>query len=97
MPHEPIHYLPVVEQRYARIIEELRNHPARSQWSEADRAKLALGISALANSTDEVEPNDTTIAMAVDLLREVASWLPAAVGFSPHGLISLLQSYVEHS
>ena len=31
--HEPIHYVPVIEQRYAQIIQDLEQHPARNQWS----------------------------------------------------------------
>ena len=33
--------------------------------------------------------------MAVDRLREVADWLPGAVGFSPSDLVALLESYRE--
>ena len=33
--------------------------------------------------------------MAVDRLREVADWLPGAVGFSPPDLVALLESYRE--
>ena len=29
MSNEPIHYVPVVEQRYAEIIQNLEQHPAR--------------------------------------------------------------------
>ena len=95
MTHEPIHYVPVVEQSYAEIIENLEQHPARNQWSRADRQRLALQLGSLASSTHNLGPGDTTIPMAVELVRDVSRWLPDAAGFSPSGLIDLLKSYVQ--
>ena len=95
MKHEPIHYVPVSEQRYAEILENLDQHPARNQWSRDDRVRLAANIEALANSANEAGPGTKTIPLAVDLLREVSDWLPAAVGFSPRDLKDLLMSYVQ--
>ena len=95
MTHEPIHYVPVVEQRYAEILQDLEQHPARNQWSRSDRVILATNLHALVNSTYEDGPGSTLIPMAVDHVRDVAAWLPGAVGFSPADLIELLESYVQ--
>ena len=95
MTHEPIHYVPVVEQRYAEILQGLEQHPARNQWSRADRATLSTNLYALVNSTHQAGLGDTMIPMAVDRVRDVATWLPGAVGFSPADLIELLESYVQ--
>ena len=95
MSHLPIHYVPVVEQRYAEIIQDLEQHPARNQWSRADRYALARNITELTNSTTNLGPGETTIPMAVDRLRDVVQWLPHAAGFSPSDLIELIKSYVQ--
>ena len=44
MNHEPIHYVPVIEQRFAEIIQNLEQHPARNQWSRADRYRLSSNL-----------------------------------------------------
>ena len=95
MTHEPIHYVPVVEQRYAEIIQNLEQHPARNQWSRSDRAALSIKFRALVNSVNQGGPGATLIPMAIDRVRDVADWLPGAVGFSPSDLIELLKSYVQ--
>ena len=95
MDREPIHYLPLSEQRYARIIQILEQHPARNLWSRADRMNLGSDIMALANSANEGGPGTDQITMAANQLLEVADWLPGAVGFSPPDLIDLLRSYVQ--
>ena len=95
MTNEPIHYVPVVEQRYAEIIENLEQHPARNQWSRKDRERLSSDLWTLAISGPQSGPGDTLIPMAVDRVREVAHWLPGAVGFSPSDLVDLLKSYVQ--
>ena len=94
MTHEPIHYVPVVEQRYAEIIQDLEQHPARNQWSRADRGALADAILLLASSSGGGE-GDSFIPMAVDRLREVVNWLPGAGWLLPSDLIALLESYVQ--
>ena len=91
--HEPIHYVPVVEQRYAEIIQNLEQHPARNQWSRADRSNLSRNIFALAY--DQGGPGDRMIPMAVDRLHDVALWLPDAGWLLPSDLIALLESYVQ--
>lgn len=93
--HEPIHYVPVVEQRYAEIIQNLKQHPARNQWSRLDRQRLGSSLTSLAHSGESSGPNDTLIPMAVDHINDVADWLPGAVGFSPSYLITQLESYVQ--
>ena len=93
MTNEPIHYVPVVEQRYAEIIQDLQQHPARNQWSGADRSRLSGHITSLA--TDPGGSGSTMIPMAVDRLIDVAGWLLDASGFSPPDLIDLLKSYVQ--
>ena len=95
MTHEPIHYVPVNEQWYARILEELEGHPYANQWSRYDRVRLAGKLNALAGSGASSGPNDTLIPMAVDRIREVADWLPSAVGFAPVRMVDLLKSYVQ--
>ena len=40
-------------------------------------------------------PDSTLIPIAVDRIRDVADWLPGAVGFSPLDLKDLLMSYVQ--
>lgn len=95
MTHEPIHYVPVSEQRYAEIIENLDQHPGRNQWSRQDRQALANAIDRLAISDQQEVAGDTMIPMAVDLVSEVADWLPTAVGFYPRDLTRLLMSYVQ--
>ena len=95
MTHEPIHYVPVVEQRYAEIIENLEQHPARNQWSLEDRRRLSVSLTTLANSSYQAGPGETLIPMAIDRVREVAAWVTGAVGFSPTVLIDLLKSYVQ--
>ena len=94
MKLEPVHYVPVSEQRYARIIQILKQHPYRNQWGRDERQRLASDIEALAQSFD-FDPGTQAIPMAVDRLREVADWLPGAVGFSPSDLEALLESYRE--
>ena len=93
--NRPIHYVPVVEQRYAEIIQNLEQHPARNQWSRADRTRLANALSKLDPKLCPIGPGDTVIPMAVDLVRDVAAWLHSAAGFSPADLIDLLKSYVQ--
>ena len=95
MTHEPIHYVPVSEQYYARLIEELDGHPYSNQWSRADRCHFASDLNMLAESGDEAGPDSTLIPIAVDRIRDVADWLPGAVGFSPLDLKDLLMSYVQ--
>ena len=95
MTHEPIHYVPVSEQYYARLIEELDGHPFANQWSRADRHHFAADLYKLAESGDEAGPNTTMIPMAVDRVRDVADWLPGAIGFMPFYLVRLLNSYVQ--
>ena len=95
MTHKPIHYVPVVEQRYAEILEELEGHPYANQWSRNDRVSLASKLDALAYSVGQAGPTDTLIPMAVDRIHEVADWLPSAVGFAPVRMVDLLQSYVQ--
>ena len=90
-----IHYVPVSEQRYAEIVQYLKQHPARNQWSHADRLSLAAKLTALVESEHNLGPRDQTIPMAVDLLREVVGWLPGGVGFNPHELRELIESYVQ--
>ena len=93
--HEPIHYVPVVEQRYAEIVQNLEQHPARNQWSRLDRERLGSSLTFLMHSGESSGPNDTLIPMAIDLVHEVADWIPGAVGFFPYDLIALLGSYVQ--
>ena len=95
MAHTALHYVPVVEQRYAQILEDLRQHPGRNQWSREDRQTLSINLHALANSGDQAGPTDTLIPMAVDRVRDVAGWVTDAVGFSPSQLITLLGSFVQ--
>ena len=95
MTHEPIHYVPVVEQRYAEIIQNLEQHPARNQWSRYDRIHLARALNKLDPRSVPIVAGDTLIPMAVDRLSDVAYWLPSAAGFSPSDLIELLKSYVQ--
>ena len=96
MTHEPIHYVPVVEQRYAEIIENLKGHPYRNQWSRVDRVRLSANLRVLAvRGLQPPVPGDRMIPMAVDLLQDLANWLPDAAGFSPAILIELLESYVQ--
>ena len=85
MTHEPIHYVPVIEQRYAQIIQELEQHPARNQWSRKDRRQLSANLKVLASSGVQAVPGDTVIAMAVDLLRDVAGWIVDAPGLLTGG------------
>ena len=95
MDHEAIHYVPVVEQRYAEIIQDLEEHPARNQWSRGDRKRLSAKLIHLATSGPEAGPGATLIPMAVDRVRDVAGWIQDAPGFSPAGLVDLLKSYVQ--
>ena len=95
MTHKPIHYVPVIEQRYAEIIQDLDQHPARNQWSRADRERLSGNLKALTISGPESGPGETLIPMAVDRVLDVANWIPEAAGFSPSDLIDLLKSYVQ--
>ena len=95
MTHEPIHYVPVSEQRYAEILQDLEQHPARNQWSRTDRHLLAGHISALVESAHNLGPGDVPIPMAVDRLLDVTLWLPAASWLLPSDLVALLESYVQ--
>ena len=94
MNREPVHYVPVSVKRFASIIRILEQHPYRNQWGRDERQRLASAIEALAQSFD-FDPGTEAIPMAVDRLREVAGWLPGAVGFSPPELVALLESYRE--
>ena len=95
MTHEPIHYVPVSEQRYAEIIQDLEQHPARNQWSSADRYTLARHISELVYSAHNLGPGDIPIPMAVDRLLDVTQWLPGASWLLPSDFIALLESYIQ--
>ena len=74
--HEPIHYVPVIEQRYAQIIQDLEQHPARNQWSRRDRQRLSSQLLELTISGPGSGPGDTLIPMAVDRVKEVGYWIP---------------------
>ena len=95
MTHNPMHYVPVVEQRFAEIIEDLRQHPGRNQWSQEDRKTLSVNLYALADSANQAGPTDTLISIAVDRVRDVALWVIDAAGFSPSELITLLRTFVQ--
>ena len=94
MRPEPINYVPVSVKRFACIIRILEQYKYRNQWGRDERQRLASDIEALAQSFD-FDPGTEAIPMAVDRLREVADWLPGAVGFSPPDLVALLESYRE--
>ena len=97
MTHESIHYVPVVEQRYAEIIQNLEQHPAKNQWSQGDRKRLSSNLIVLIASGAQSGPGDTLIPMAVDKLRDTAAWIKEAdvQGFSPASVIGMLKSYVQ--
>ena len=93
--HEPIHYVPVIEQRYAEIIQNLEQHPARNQWSRFDRQGLASNLMELIVSGPQAGPGATMIPIAVDLVRVLAQRIRNVAGFSPADVTKLLTSYVQ--
>ena len=89
------HYVPVSEQRYARILQTLENHPAPLDWNRAGVTMLADSLDTLADSTGELGKNDTPIVMAVDLLLGLAINLRSAVRFNPPQIAARLASFVR--
>ena len=61
MTTSDIRYLPVSEQRYARMIQVLEQHPSARQWGRVDRTKLRDELYGLVNSADQIGPWDTVI------------------------------------
>ena len=92
---EPIHYVPVSEQRYARILETLEQAPDPQDWNHLRVCALADTLDALANSTDQLGPDDTPIVMDVNLLRTQADDLRHRDTINPPQLAARLASYVR--
>ena len=99
MTNKPIHYVPVAEQRYAEVIQNLEQHPARNQWSRSDRISLAIDLGKLDPSNVPIVAGDTLIPMDIARVHDLRDWLLFKVqdglGYEPADLIDLLKSYVQ--
>ena len=79
MDREPIHYVPVSEQRYARVLQALEGY-AHAPWRHPQWCAIADDIYGIASSTDQLGPGDTPIPMDVDALRDLAKWMQSHDG-----------------
>ena len=89
------HYVPVSEQRYARILQVLENHPDPLGWDRAMMCRLSGNIDGLVSSANNLGPGETPIAMAVHDLLTLADALFFASTINPPQIAAQLASYVR--
>ena len=89
------HYVPVSEQRYARILQALEDYPDPLVWDRALTSKLSRNIHGLIDSANNLGPGDTPIAMAVDDLRALAEGIFVAGTINPPQIAAKIASYVR--
>ena len=91
---KPVHYVPVSEQLYARIIETLEQRPDPADWTPSLCSGIADDLAMLANSFN-MDPGTTPIVMAVDRVRSVAISLRSVGTINPPKLAACLASFVQ--